>query len=134
MVQFSPVIFQFIKLDENYFDFVEKYLEKKCIICSKVSRFFYVCLICGNKVCHTTECNDCFAHKRNCGGKYCIFIDFEDGQFFVASNQKKFYTSLYNNKQGIGPNSKRINNEYILNKEKEEQYFRNFICYDFHFK
>ena len=37
------------------------------------------------------------------------------------------------NKQGVIPNNKRIDNGYILNKEKEEQYFKKYISYDFHF-
>ena len=133
MIQFTPLIFRFIDLEENYFDFIEKYLEKKCIICAKVSRFFYVCLICGNKICHTMFCNEFSMHVRKCLGKYGIFINMDDGELLIADIRKKNFSSIYINKQGIGPNSKKINNEFKLDKEKEEKYFRNLICYDFHF-
>ena len=45
----------------------------------------------------------------------------------------KQYTSLYNNEEGIGPRKKKIGREFYLNKEKEKIFFRNFVCYDFHF-
>ena len=131
--QFSPKKFLFVKLKENLFDFVEKYLEKKCIICSKISRFFYICLICGKKICHTSKCNNYYYHTLNCGGKYCIFINFKNEKALIAGQITKEYSSLYINKQGVGPSSKKISNEFKLDKEKVEQYFRNFISYDFHF-
>ena len=133
LVQFSHIKFNFIKLDENFLDFVEKYLEKKCVLCDGVTRYFYICLTCGNKICHTTKCNKYFLHKRNCGGKNCIFINADNGEINIVDEDKISYSSIYINKQGVCPNSKRIDNGYLLNKEKEEQYFRKYICYDFHF-
>ena len=131
--QFSPKKFKFVQLKENLFDIVEKYLEKKCIICSEISRFFYICLICGNKICHTSKCNKYYYHTLNCGGKYCIFINFDNEKVLIVDQRKKEYSSLYINKQGVGPSSRKISNEFKLDKEKAEQYYRNFICYDFHF-
>ena len=133
LVHFSLIKFKFIELEENYFDLIEKYLEKECIICNNVSRYYYICLICGNKICHTTLCDRFFVHKKNCGGKNCIFLNMDDGEIMIADNTKKYYTGLYLNKQGVGPNSKRVNNGYKLDKEKQAQYFRNYISYDFHF-
>ena len=133
MIPFSPIKFEFIKLDENIFDFIEKYLEKECSICSEVSKYFYICLICGNKICHTKECNNYYLHSIKCGGKYCIFIDMEDGKISIYQGNLKEFSSIYINKEGVGPHSRRINNEFNLNREKEQLFFRNFVCYDFHF-
>ena len=131
LLQFSPVKFNFIKLEENLFDFIEKYLEKKCVLCNEISRYFYICLICGNKICHTIKCSKFYRHALNCGGKYCIFIDFDNEKMIIADKKKKELSSLYINKQGIGPSSRKIGNDFKLDKEKVEEYFRNFICYDF---
>ena len=133
LIQFSLIKFSFINLEENFLDFVENYLEKKCILCNKASRYFYICLICGNKICHTTKCNKYFLHKKNCGGKNCIFINADNGEINIVDEDTNTYSSIYMNKQGVIPNNKRIDNGYILNKEKEEQYFKKYICYDFHF-
>ena len=135
MAQFSPIKFKFIKLDKNFFDFVESYLEKECILCLKKSRFYYICLICGNKICHTNNCNKYFNHSTNCGGKYCILIDMNTTNISISGNYGKIkeLSSLYINKEGIGPKSRSIGREYNLSKAKEEIFFRNFICYDFHF-
>ena len=133
LMQFTPIKFEFIKLDENIFDFIEKYLEKECDICSEVTKNFYICLICGNKICNTIQCNNYYIHSLKCGGKYCIFIDINDGKVSIFDGSLKEYTSLYINKEGVGPHSRKIDNEFKLNKEKEQKYFRNFISYDFHF-
>ena len=49
----------------------------------------------------------------------------------IADKKKKELSSLYKNKQGIGPSSRKIGKDFKLDKEKIEEYFRNFICYDF---
>ena len=135
IVHFSPIKFNFTHLDNNIFDFIETNLEKKCIECSQVSRYFYICLVCGNKVCHTTNCNGYSLHTLKCTGKYCIFVDMENTTISISKNNAtiKQYTSLYNNEEGIGPRKKKIGREFYLNKEKEKIFFRNFVCYDFHF-
>ena len=135
LIQFSPIKFEFISLDKNIFDFIEKYLEEKCVKCSKKSRFYYICLICGDKICKTKSCNQHFNHALTCGGRYCILIDMNNTKISISesnSNIKEF-SSLYINKEGLGPKSKKIGKEFNLSKAKEKIFFRDFICYDFHF-
>ena len=132
-VQFSPLKFEFIHLDKNIFDFIEKYLEKPCIECLEISRSYYICLICGNKICNTNNCNKISDHSMLCGGKYCIMINMDDTNVSITENigNIKELSSLYINNEGIGPQERKIGNEFNLCKKKEELFFRNFICYDF---
>ena len=116
------------------FDFIETHLEKKCIECSKVSRYFMICLICGNKVCHTKACNNYDIHTLKCTGKYCIYIDMDTNIIISNSNGEiKELSSLYNNEEGFGPKIRKIGREFYLNKKKEKIFLKNFVCYNFHF-
>ena len=133
LVHFSPLKFEFVSLNKNIFDFIEKYLEKECINCSKKSRYFFICLICGNKICNTINCNQYSNHTMNCGGRYCIMIDMDNAKISITQNNgsKKDLSSLYINDEGIGPKENKIGKEFNLSKEKENIFFKNFICYDF---
>ena len=134
IVHFSPIKFNFINLDNNIFDFIEKNLEKKCIECSKVSRYFMICLICGNKVCHTKACNNYDFHALKCTRQYCIYIDMNTNIVISNSNGEiKELSSLYNNEEGFGPKIRKIGREFYLNKKKENIFLKNFVCYNFHF-
>jgi hypothetical protein len=132
-VQFSPLKFDFFKLDDNIFDLVEKNLEKKCIECSKITRHFYICLICGNKICKIN--NEYTEHIKNCNRKYCIFLDMGDMEISIFSNSKfKTLYPLYVNDAGVGPSTTEIGNEFNLSKEKLSLTLRTFICNDFNLK
>ena len=135
LFHFIPNKLEFISLDKNIFDFIEKYLEQKCSVCSKESRFFYICLICGKKICHTISCNQYYNHSMHCGGKYCIMINMDDTIVSITDDKKneKNFSSLYIDNEGIGPLQNKIGNEFNLSKEKEHLFFKNFISYDFHF-
>ena len=134
IIQFQPIKFNFINLENNIFDFVEKYLYKKCIICYNNSKYYYICLICGNKVCHTKNCRDYSKHIKECTGSYCIFIDMDDMQIFLCSEykEKKIYP-LYVNEAGVGPNEREIGNEFNLSHENLQITLKKFICNDFNF-
>ena len=135
IIHFSPIKFDFINLDNNIFDFIETNLEKKCIVCSKISGYFYICLVCGNKVCVFNNCNKFTNHTLKCTGKYCIFIDIHNTKISIyqTNGKRKVISSLYNNEEGVGPEKRKIGREFVLNKEKAKLIFRNFVCYDFHF-
>jgi len=132
-VQFSPLKFDFINLDDNIFDLVEKNLERKCIACSQITRHYYICLICGNKICKIN--NEYTEHINNCNKKYCIFLDMANLEIsiFSKSNFKTLYP-LYVNDAGVGPSSSEIGNEFNLSKEKLTLTLRSFICNDFNLK
>ena len=132
-VQFSPLKFDLINLDDNIFDLVEKNLEKKCISCSQITRQYYICLICGNKICQIN--NEYTEHIKNCNGKYCIFLDMANMEISIFSKNKfKTLYPLYVNDAGVGPSSIEIGNEFKLSKEKLSLALRTFICNDFSLK
>ena len=78
IINFTPIKLEFIHLDNNIFDWIEKNLEKKCILCSKTTKFYYICLICGNTICHTESCDKYYDHIKKCTGETSIFIDMEN--------------------------------------------------------
>ena len=132
-VHFSPLKFDFINLDDNIFDLVEKNLERKCIACSEITRHFYICLICGNKICKNN--NEYSEHIKNCSRKYCIFLDMANMEISIFSKSKfKTLYPLYVNDAGVGPSSSEIGNEFKLSKEKLSLTLRTFICNDFNLK
>ena len=134
IIHFLPIKFNFINLEENIFDLVENNLDKKCAICYKLSKHYFICLICGKKICHSGPCNEYNEHLGNCTGNYCIYIDMNDMKLFLCSKEdaKNLY-SLYVNEAGVGPSEREIGNEYNLNKEKLKLTLKNFICNDFNF-
>ena len=134
IIQFSPIKFEFIHLDNNIFDCIEKNLEKKCDICNQLTRYSFICLICGNKVCHEKYS---FYHTKNhvkkCGGMYCLFLDIDNMKIYlwtINEVSKKLF-SIYVNEAGNGPKGYEIGNEYNLSNEKLSNAIKNYICYDF---
>jgi len=71
LIQFSPIKFNFIHLDYEVFDFIEKLLGVECNICQIIPKRSFYCLICGEKICQ----NDADYHIRNCSNNYTLFID-----------------------------------------------------------
>ena len=136
IIQFSPIKFNFIYLDNNIFDWIEKNLGKKCDICNKKSKFSFICLICGNKVCHVrNNLYHILDHTKKCGGKYCIFVDMDNMKMYLwdSDNNTKKLFSLYVNEAGIGPKGSEISNKYNLSYEKLALSIKNYTCNDFHF-
>jgi hypothetical protein len=135
IIHFCPIKFDFIHLDNNLFDWVEKNLEKKCIMCSKTSKYDYICLICGNKICHTKSCNKYIEHIRNCCGKSGIVIDMDNMKIKLVLSIGKLYSSfpLYVNENGVGPNEYEMGNEFYLSSEKLKLAIKNYSCNDIHF-
>ena len=135
IVQFSPIKFNLIYLDNNIFDWIERNLEKKCIFCSKTSKYDYICLICGNKICHTKSCNKHFEHIKECSGYISIFIDMDNMKIVIESSAgiSNFTLPLYVNKNGVGPNGYEMSNEFNLSLEKKKLTIKNYACNDIHF-
>ena len=134
IIQFSPIKFDFIHLDNNIFDWIERNLGKPCDICKSVTKLSYICLICGDKVCHSSErpdevCN----HIRMCTEKYCIFVDMNNMNLVLwdkVGNSKHLYP-IYVNSDGTGPKGLGIGNEFNLSLEKLILSIKNFVCDDF---
>ena len=140
IIQFSPTKFNFIKLDNNIFDFIEKNTGKKCDICGKLPKNSFLCLICGEKVCYTGQIkiriDEFITHTRKCGGYYCIFVNMENMKLFYIDSDGKIAKlfPIYVNKMGTGPKVRHISNEFNLSHEKMKLLLKNYTSKDFHFK
>ena len=51
LIQFSPIQFNFIQLNYEVLDFIEKLLGIKCEHCQRIPKESFLCLICGQKLC-----------------------------------------------------------------------------------
>ena len=140
LIQFSPVKFNFIHLDDNIFDLIEKNIGKKCIICGKMPKQSFLCLICGSKICYTGQIairiEEAIAHSRKCCGNYCLYIDLENMRIYYMDAYEKVLKlyPIYVNNMGIGPKGEYISNEFNLSHEKLKLLKKIYISKDFHFK
>ena len=132
IIQFVPLKFEFIHLDNNIFNVVENYLDKNCVICHKTPKYFYICLICGNKICDSYFSDEFYDHVEECTGEYCIYLKIYDLETALCyKHKKKNLYPLFVNEAGVGPMEKEIGNEFNLSKEKLKITLRNFICHNF---
>ena len=136
IINFEPIKFNFIKLDNKVFDWIENNLEKKCKICSKNSKYNYICLICGEKICHTKDCNLFTKHAKLCNGNDSIFIDMDNMKICISFKLRfmSYIFPLYLNENGIGPNGYQMGNQFILSDENLKSAVKKFISYDLFFK
>ena len=133
VIQFNPPKFNFIKLDYNVFDFIEKYAKKNCEICLKIPIQPFICLICGKKVCNPKKNGHSLLHVGKCTGDFCIFLDTEHMKlhyYDFIGREKKLYP-LYVNKAGNGPKGIEISNEFNLSQETLKNLIQNFATDDF---
>ena len=133
--QFVPFKFKLIDLDNNIFDMVEKYLFKKCCVCNDYSKYYYICLICGEKVCNTKICDKIVRHVDSCGGGSGIFIYISTTSLCLIkskSAKRNNLFPLYVNESGVGPNEYEIGNEFKLSQEKYNNALKTYISNDFH--
>ena len=128
--QFSLYKFELIKLEDNIFDFIEKYLFNKCYICSRYKKINYICLICGNKMCQ----EEIIEHIFKCTLSDIILIEMKTMKLIYFHNFKSSRLSytLYTNEFGGGPTENFISKEFVLNKENYKYTLKNYICLDFH--
>ena len=138
IIQFSPIKFNFIQLENNNFDLIEKYAEKKCNICGKIPKKALLCLICGEKVCNerNDKNDETIIHTIKCTGSYCIFIKMYKMKliYITKDGGKLKLFHIYVNKNGNGAKGREITNEFNLNHEKMKLVMRNYLSKEFHFK
>ena len=135
IINFTPIIFDFIHLDNNIFDLIEKNIKKKCCVCFKNTNTYYICLICGNKICFTTICNKYCEHVEKCCKDSSVFLNMKNMKEFICKSYdySKNLTSLYVNENGVGPIDNKIGNEYKLSQEILKCTIKNYVCNDFNF-
>ena len=143
LVQFIPYKFKFILLDNNIFDWIENNLFKKCCFCGNTAKYFYICLICGKKICKTKKCNYAETHIEECTEGIGVLINIYNMKLTIKKNDnddddddedndtKELYP-LYVDESGVGPTSYEIGNEYNLSKEKIKLALRDYISNDIH--
>ena len=131
IIQFSPIIFEFTYLDKNIFDWIERNIKEECVICHKIVKYSYICLICGAKVCKSNLL-ELLQHTKICGGKNCLYVEMSSMNviLFTNSNLIKLYP-IYVNEAGIGPEGHEMSREFNLSHEKLNQATKSFITNDF---
>ena len=131
IIQFSPIKFDFTYLDENIFDWIERNIGKPCDMCKQITKYSFICLICGDKVCKE-NLNDIRNHTRMCGGNFCIFVDMDNMNLLLCNvDSLKRLFPIYINETGTGPKGSEIGKEFNLNHEKLHLAIKNFVCNDF---
>ena len=130
-----PIKFEFIHLDNNIFDWIERNNRKQCDICKSFSRYSYICLICGDKVCHYKENKyEARNHTSMCGENSCLFVDMDNMELVLIDRKYVFPKQLfpiYVNKDGNGPKGSEIGIEFNLSHEKLNLSLKNYACNDF---
>ena len=128
--QFILYKFDFIELEKNLFDFIEKTLFEKCDVCKQMKKKTCLCLICGKKVCTEEIVN----HNIKCTFSDNIYYDLQSMILFGHYNfgYFKLFDPIYTKEFNESPNSNYITNEYDLNKEKVQLALKNYISRNFH--
>jgi len=128
--QFILYKFDFIELEDNLFEFIERSLFEKCAICKQIKKKTCVCLICGKKVC--TE--EIMHHTIRCTLSDNVFFDLQSMILFSYYNfgYFKIFDPIYTKEFNEAPSSNHITNEYNLNKEKVQLALKNYISRNFH--
>ena len=129
-----------IDLPENFIDFSYKYMKIDCNYCHNKSLNYYVCLICGSKICNSKECvaeinskgkkeYSLIEHSKICGGGNILFISNKDSEIIYLL-KRKFINSgifVYINSYGEYVNNYYLNDNYILNKLELEKSIQIFL-------
>ena len=121
----------FIHLDNNIFDWIERNIGKVYYICKSVSKYTYICLICGDKVCHPKNLNNhAIVHSKLYGEGYCLFVDMNNMKLILINKEEysKELFPIYINKEGTGPNRSAIGTEFNLSYEKLNLAIKNYVC------
>ena len=132
IVQFIPYEFKLISLNNDIFDFFEKYIFKECCMCKKEVKEYFICLICGQKLCTNIHCNKSFLHVKNCSGDLGLFIYIYDMKLYLinSKNNKKSLFPLYLNESGVGPDYINKGRNFKFSKEKYEAGLKEYISLD----
>ena len=116
----------------------------KCVNCSKKEINYYICLICGNKICNHVQCivdiklkgkkeYSLIEHSKKCGGGNSIFLEGKTSEI-VFLFKRRFFNSgihVYLNSFGEFMNDYVFKNNYILNKVELDKSIQIFIDMSF---
>ena len=141
IIQFTPIKFNFVPMENNIFDFLLKNIAKKCEVCQRIKKDSLLCLNCGGKLCQLIQDrqrnDEALIHIDNCTGDNCIYIDMNNMKLYYVNKfgrELKLYP-LYVDQNGSGPKKfLHISNEFNLSHEKLKLTLKNYVTKDFNFK
>ena len=132
--------FHAIELPSNFMDFCLKYMNINCKYCNKKYLNYYICLICGNKICDYNKClfkldssgkkeYSLIAHSKICGGGNVLFISNTSSQIIYLLKRKFINSGIYVYLNSFGEYIKDYdeNEKYILNKSELQKSIQIFI-------
>ena len=132
--------FEIIKLPEQFMEFCSKYMSMKCINCHKNNVYFYLCLICGNKICDNKSCvtdikpngkkeYSLIEHSKICGGGNTIFISGKSSEIIYLTKRQIFSSGIYVylNSFGEYPKGFDLNGNYTLSHSELEKSIQIFV-------
>ena len=136
--------FNIITLPENFIDFSSYYMNLKCVNCSKKEINYYICLICGNKICNHVQCivdiklkgkkeYSLIEHSKKCGGGNSIFLEGKTSEIVFLFKRRLINSGIhvYLNSFGEFMNDYDFKNNYILNKVELDKSIQIFIDMSF---
>ena len=128
-----------VELPENIMEFQSKYMNIGCSYCKQKIPNFYVCLLCGRKICNNKNCvgkvnkngkkdYSLIDHCKKCSGGNCIFVSINSSEIIYILKRKIIFSNihLYLNAFGEYIDEKCYYDNYLLNKieyEKSTQIF-----------
>ena len=132
--------FEIISLPEHFMEFCSKYMSVKCINCHKNTVDFYLCLICGNKICNDVSCvtdikpngkkeYSLIEHSKICGGGNVIFISGKSSEIIYLA-KRQFGNSgiyVYLNSFGEYPKGYDLNGNFTLNHSELDKSVQIFV-------
>jgi len=131
---------EIIKLPEQFIEFCPKYMDMKCINCHKQIFEFYLCLICGNKICNNRACMtdtkpngkkeySLIEHSKICGGGNAIFISGQTSEIIYITKRQFIRSEIfvYLNSFGEHPKGNDLSGNFLLNHSELDKSIQIFI-------
>ena len=132
--------FEIINLPEIFMEFCSKYMSMKCINCHKSIVNFYLCLICGNKICDYVSCithikpkgkkeYSLIEHSKICGGGNILFISGISSEIIYITKRQLYNSGIYvyPNSFGECPKGYDLNDNFILNHSELNKSIQIFV-------
>ena len=112
----------------------------ECINCHKKIVDFYLCLVCGNKICDNKSCvtdikpngkkeYSLIEHSKICGGGNVIFISGKSSEIIYITKRQFSFSGIfvYINSFGEYPKGYDLNGNYTLNHSELDKSVQIFI-------
>ena len=144
---FNMPKFKIIDLPNNFLELSSIYADKVCIECHKLNSKYYICLICGEKICNLKTCQreinfknkkeySLIIHSKNCSGGNSLFLKNTNSEIIYILKRTIIFSKkfIYLNSFGEYLNKSNLTSEYILNKAALEKSLQNYINLSFRIK